>query len=164
MFRDQYGIIPGILSVLVHVLLFGGLFVVFDFSRPVQPAMPLAIEATLVSEEAAPPPPPPEHRTGARAGTGTGAGTADRRIPEKRSGAGSRRRSGWPISVRNRSAFACNRKRTGGAVSRKRRRDAGGRKRKPSDCAWRRSAGDRRTWSDNAPRTNGSGVKPNRQR
>ena len=62
MFRDQYGIIPGILSVLVHVLLFGGLFVVFDFSSPVQPAMPMAIEATLVTEEevSPPPPPPPE--------------------------------------------------------------------------------------------------------
>jgi colicin import membrane protein len=59
MFRDQYGIIPGILSVLVHVLLFSGLFVVFDFSSPVQPAMPLAIQATLVTEEETSPPPPP---------------------------------------------------------------------------------------------------------
>ena len=59
MFRDQYGIIPGILSVLVHVLLFGGLFVVFDFSTPVQPVMPLAIQATLVSDDESAPPPPP---------------------------------------------------------------------------------------------------------
>jgi colicin import membrane protein len=59
MFRDQYGIIPGILSVLVHLLLFGSLFVAFDFARPVQPAVPLAIEATLVSADDAPPPPPP---------------------------------------------------------------------------------------------------------
>ena len=57
--RDQYGVIPGILSVLVHALLFGSLFVVFDFSSPVQPAMPLAIEATLVTEEIEPPPPAP---------------------------------------------------------------------------------------------------------
>jgi colicin import membrane protein len=61
-FRDQYGIIPGILSVLVHVLLFGSLLVVFDFARPVQPAMPLALEATLVTEADEPPPPPPPPR------------------------------------------------------------------------------------------------------
>ena len=48
--RDTYGIIPTILSVLTHVLIFGGLFFAFDFSSPVHPTVPLAIEATLVTE------------------------------------------------------------------------------------------------------------------
>jgi len=57
--RDTYGIIPTILSVLTHVLIFGGLFFAFDFARPVHPTVPLAIEATLVTEADMPPPPPP---------------------------------------------------------------------------------------------------------
>jgi len=57
--RDTYGIIPTILSVLTHVLIFGGLFFAFDFSSPVHPTVPLAIEATLVTEADMPPPPPP---------------------------------------------------------------------------------------------------------
>ena len=52
MFTDRYQIIPTVMSIIIHVLIFGGLFVAFDFSRPVMPAMPLAIEATLVSEDA----------------------------------------------------------------------------------------------------------------
>jgi colicin import membrane protein len=58
MFSDRYQIIPTVMSIVIHVLIFGGLFVAFDFSRPVMPAMPLAIEATLVTEDAPPPPPP----------------------------------------------------------------------------------------------------------
>ena len=58
MFSDRYQIIPTVMSIIIHVLIFGGLFVAFDFSRPVMPAMPLAIEATLVTEDAPPPPPP----------------------------------------------------------------------------------------------------------
>jgi len=58
-FEDRYQIIPSIMSALIHVLIFGGLFVAFDFSSPVQPISPLVIEATLVTEDDAPPPPPP---------------------------------------------------------------------------------------------------------
>ena len=60
MIRDRHGILPGILSILVHVVLFGGLFLAFDFSRPVQPAVLLAIEATLVTEQVLEEPAPPE--------------------------------------------------------------------------------------------------------
>ncbi len=49
-----------VMSVLVHVVIFGGLFIAFDFPTPVRPAVPLAIEATLVTEAELPPPPPPE--------------------------------------------------------------------------------------------------------
>ena len=58
MFRDQYNIVPSILAVLLHALVFGGLLVAFEFSTPVHPATPLAIEATLVTEQELPPPPP----------------------------------------------------------------------------------------------------------
>jgi colicin import membrane protein len=58
MFHDRYNIIPTVVSTLIHVLIFGGLFVAFDFPTPVQPARPLLIEATLVTEESPPPPPP----------------------------------------------------------------------------------------------------------
>jgi colicin import membrane protein len=57
MIRDPYSIVSTVMAVLVHVLIFGGLFLAFDFSRPVHPAMPLAIEATLVTEQTKPPPP-----------------------------------------------------------------------------------------------------------
>jgi len=59
---DRYQVVATIMSVLVHVLIFGGLFLAFDFPSPVRPAVPLAIEATLVTEAELeqPPPPPPE--------------------------------------------------------------------------------------------------------
>ena len=60
MIRDQYNIIPITMAVIVHALVFGGLVVVFDFVQPSRPQMPLAIEATLVTEEALLPPPPAE--------------------------------------------------------------------------------------------------------
>lgn len=56
--RDRYNIIPVTVSVLLHVLLFGGLFVVLDFTSPSRPPVPLAIEATLVSEAELRQPPP----------------------------------------------------------------------------------------------------------
>jgi colicin import membrane protein len=46
------------LAVLVHVTLFGGLFVALDFSSPAMPAMPLAIKGTLVTDNAISIPPP----------------------------------------------------------------------------------------------------------
>ena len=57
MIRDQYNIIPITMAVIVHALVFGGLVVVFDFVQPSRPQVPLAIEATLVTEEAMLPPP-----------------------------------------------------------------------------------------------------------
>lgn len=56
--RDTYNVIPSILAAVLHVLVFGGLLVAFEFSRPVRPATPLAIEATLVTEQPTRPPPP----------------------------------------------------------------------------------------------------------
>ncbi len=58
--RDKYNIIPMFLAGLVHVLIFGALFVALDFTRPAYPAVPLAITATLVTEQELPPPPAPE--------------------------------------------------------------------------------------------------------
>ena len=55
--RDKYNIIPLILAGIFHVLVFAGLVVALDFSRPAYPAVPLAITATLVSERELPPPP-----------------------------------------------------------------------------------------------------------
>ena len=56
MIRDQYNVIPISMAVIVHAIVFGGLVVAFDFARPVNPQFPLAIEATLVSEDALAPP------------------------------------------------------------------------------------------------------------
>tara|TARA_B100000686_G_C16648157_1_gene894018 strand:- start:29 stop:871 length:843 start_codon:yes stop_codon:yes gene_type:complete len=55
--RDRHGILPGFISVLVHVVLFGSFLLAFDFSQPVQTAVLLPIEATLVTEEELEPPP-----------------------------------------------------------------------------------------------------------
>lgn len=55
--RDKYNIIPISMALLLHALFVASLFFVFDFSRPVK-AMPLAIEATLVSAESLDTPPP----------------------------------------------------------------------------------------------------------
>ena len=60
MFNDKYNIIPVFLAAVLHVLTFGGLVVALDFSRPVRPAVPLAISATLVLESELPPPLPKE--------------------------------------------------------------------------------------------------------
>ena len=48
--RDHYGLIPGVLSVFIHVVLIGGLFIAFDFSQSVKPVQILSLEAILVEE------------------------------------------------------------------------------------------------------------------
>ena len=53
----RYEIASHLMSVVIHVAIFGGLFLAFDFPTPVQPAIPLAIEATLVTEAEIPAPP-----------------------------------------------------------------------------------------------------------
>ncbi len=58
MIRDERNIIPMTLAVLLHVMLFGSLFVAFEFSSPAMPAMPLAIKGTLVTDNAVSIPPP----------------------------------------------------------------------------------------------------------
>ena len=61
MIRDRYNIIPLSMAALLHGLFVASLIVVFDFSRPVTAAMPLAIQATLVTtDELDSAPPPPE--------------------------------------------------------------------------------------------------------
>jgi colicin import membrane protein len=55
---DKYNIIPVVLAGIFHVLILGGLVIAIDFSEPAYPAVPLAITATLVSEEDLPAPPP----------------------------------------------------------------------------------------------------------
>ena len=60
MIRDKYNIIPVFLAASLHFLILAGTVFVFDFSRPVRPAVPLAITATLVSEEQLREPPPVE--------------------------------------------------------------------------------------------------------
>ncbi len=57
MVQDTYNIIPVTLAVLLHVFVFGSLFVTLDLSRTAAPAMPLLIKATLVSADALRPPP-----------------------------------------------------------------------------------------------------------
>ena len=51
MIRDPHNIIPVTMAGLLHFLLVAGTVLVFDFSRPAQPAMPLAMTATLVTED-----------------------------------------------------------------------------------------------------------------
>jgi colicin import membrane protein len=68
--RDTHNVIPVSLALLLHVLVFGSLVVVLDFSDRATPALPLAITGTLVTdnavvvppkvEEVAPPEPEPE--------------------------------------------------------------------------------------------------------
>ena len=58
--RDKYNIIPVFLAGIFHVLIFGGLVVAIDFTRPAYPAVPLAITATLIAEADLPKPPPVE--------------------------------------------------------------------------------------------------------
>jgi colicin import membrane protein len=48
--RDGYNLGPVLLAVLLHVLIFAAMVFALDFSRPSHPVVPLAIQATLVSE------------------------------------------------------------------------------------------------------------------
>ena len=50
--RDDYNVIPVFLAGILHVGLVAAMIFAFDFSRPVHPAVPLAIKGTLVSEDA----------------------------------------------------------------------------------------------------------------
>jgi len=49
--RDNFNIIPVLLAGLLHAVIFGGMIFAFDWSRPVMPAVPLAIKGSLVVEE-----------------------------------------------------------------------------------------------------------------
>jgi len=49
---DNHNVIPVTLALLLHVIVFGSLFVVLDFSDRARPAMPLAITGTLVTDNA----------------------------------------------------------------------------------------------------------------
>ncbi len=55
MIRDERNVVPVLLAILLHVAIFGVMFVTFDWARPVHPPTPLAIEATLVTEAELPP-------------------------------------------------------------------------------------------------------------
>jgi len=50
--RDTRNVIPVTLALLLHVLVFGSLIVVIDFSDRARPAVPLAITGTLVTDNA----------------------------------------------------------------------------------------------------------------
>lgn len=50
--QNKENLLPAILAVFLHVVLFGSLVVVLDFDRRPDIAMPLAINATLVTENA----------------------------------------------------------------------------------------------------------------
>lgn len=52
MVRDSHNVIPVSLAVLLHVLVFGSLIVVIDFGERDRPVVPLAISATLVTDNA----------------------------------------------------------------------------------------------------------------
>ena len=56
--RDNYNIIPVFLAGVLHVGILAGMIFVFDFSRPMNPRIPLAIKGTLVSEDEIRMPPP----------------------------------------------------------------------------------------------------------
>lgn len=60
MIRDTHNVIPVTLALLLHVILFGALFVVIDFRSRSMPPMPLAIKGTLVTESAVVIPPKTE--------------------------------------------------------------------------------------------------------
>jgi len=57
MVRDSNNMIPVTMALLLHVLLFGALFLVVDFRADATPVVPLAIKGTLVPENAAVQPP-----------------------------------------------------------------------------------------------------------
>jgi colicin import membrane protein len=50
--RDTHNVIPVTLALLLHVVLFGSLIVVLDFSDRERPAVPLAIKGVLVTDNA----------------------------------------------------------------------------------------------------------------
>ena len=52
MIRNPQNAVPVTLAVLLHVILFGSLFVAFDFSDRARPVLPLAIRGTLVTDNA----------------------------------------------------------------------------------------------------------------
>ena len=58
--RDNYNIIPVILAGVLHAGIVAAMIFAFDFSRPMNPRIPLAIKGTLVSEDEIRMPPPPE--------------------------------------------------------------------------------------------------------
>ena len=60
MIRDSNNVISTTMAVLLHVSLFGGLFVALDFGTSVHPSIPLAIKGTLVTDNAIVIPPPVE--------------------------------------------------------------------------------------------------------
>ena len=67
--NDRLNIIPISMAAALHAVFIASLLVVFDFGRPVRPAVPLKIDATLVSAESLqtrpPPVSPPEPDTAA---------------------------------------------------------------------------------------------------
>jgi len=71
MVRDSNNMIPVTMALLLHVLLFGALFLAVDFRARATPVVPLAIKGTLMPENTAvqppivvePPPPQPEPDT-----------------------------------------------------------------------------------------------------
>lgn len=52
MLRDTHNVIPVTLALLLHLVVFGSLVVVLDFSDRERPAVPLAIKGTLVTDNA----------------------------------------------------------------------------------------------------------------
>lgn len=62
MIPNEQNIVPVILAVLLHVLIFAAMVFAFDFSRPVPAVTPLAIQATLVTPKERPQAPAPEQR------------------------------------------------------------------------------------------------------
>lgn len=51
MVKDKHNVVPFSMALLLHVVLFGSLFMVFDFGRPERIETPLAIKGTLVSDD-----------------------------------------------------------------------------------------------------------------
>lgn len=60
MVRDTYNVVPFTLALMLHVVVFGSLFVAFDWSRQTPRVLPLAMTATLITESGAVIPPPIE--------------------------------------------------------------------------------------------------------
>jgi colicin import membrane protein len=58
--RDDHNVVPVLLAILLHGAIFAAMVVVIDFTRPVRPVTPLAIEASLVTEAEIEAPPPVE--------------------------------------------------------------------------------------------------------
>lgn len=50
MIRNGYNVVPVLLAALLHALIFAGMVVGLDITRRARPVVPLAIQATLVSE------------------------------------------------------------------------------------------------------------------